>query len=39
MQKYFWDVGSSFFITIDKEDSSFGISFSIAKIWLFLIKW
>ena len=39
LQKYFWHVGSSFFRTIDKEYSSFGISFSIAKSWLFLIKW
>ena len=32
LQKYFWDVGSSFFRKIDKEYSSFGISLSIAKI-------
>ena len=38
LQKYFWDVGSSFF-RIDKEYSSFGINFSITKIWLFLTKW
>ena len=32
LQKYFWDVGNSFFRTIDKEYSSFEISFSITKI-------
>ena len=38
LEKYFWKVWSSFFRTIDKEYNSFGISFSVAKIWLFLIK-
>ena len=32
LEKYFRDVGRSFFKTIDKEYSSFRISFSIAKI-------
>ena len=38
-QKYFRDAGSSFSRTTDKEYSSFGIIFSIANIWLSLIKW
>ena len=38
-EKYCCDVGSSFSRRIDKEYNFFGISFSIAKIWLFLIKW
>ena len=39
LQKYFWDVESSFFRTVDKEYSSFAKSFFIAKIRLFLINW
>ena len=35
LQKYVWDVESLFFRTIDKEYSSFGISFSIAKNYFY----